>query len=541
MGIEGMSSIRFDNARPVVESDPARADVALFVGLARATETVLPAAIQDWLTLHGWTSKPAARPIGPPFLDIPIPMESYATFTSLFDAGGSANSFGTDYLATAVRSFFAQGGRRCYVVRMGDPITPGDGAVTNGISGKQRKLASLLPDTLYAAEDRRSWHGVGHLGGLPDVSFVAVPDLPALCASADTAAAGITPVAPAGPSRFVRCKPTAAAPGAIPLFGKPAPRLTPSDYAGDWSRSVRTILQYFSQNGMRDLQLVAAFPVPQELDAAAAAESPSSAVLAQDVHDVIAGQMQENIPDAIDPQLPADPGLSTAFLQLAYPWLKTSGSFVLNESLEPPDGALVGLLARNALTRGAFMDATKVIPAEISDVSPYLPAQEMALPSTRFAWGDDSWKPLIARLSLFGFTPAGLRLLSDVTTYPGEAYRPGRIHRLVSVIARAARQLGERAVFGQNGPRLWAAMERHLAALLTKLWNLNALEGETIQGAFSVRCDASTMTQNDRDNGRMIARITVTPAASIESIRVTLAIETSGAGAKAIAVMAEAS
>ncbi len=536
-----MSRILFDYARPVVESDPARTDVALFVGLARATGAALSPAVQDWLKLHGWTNGPAARPIGPPFTDIPIPVESYAAFTSLFDPGGSTSSFGTDYLASAVRSFFAQGGRRCYIVRMGDPLAPGEAVVKNGASWQQRKLASLLPDTLYAADDRRSWHGVGHLGGLPDVSFLAVPDLPVLCASGPAVAAGITPATPSGPSTFVRCKPTATAPKQIPLFNNPAPRLTPDDYKNTWAPSVQAVLDYLSQNGIRDLQVVAALPLPQDVDAAVAAEDPSSAALAQDVHNVISGLMPENIPDGIDPQLPAEPGLSTAFLQLAYPWLKTSGSGVLNESLEPPDGALVGILARNALTRGAFMDATKIVPAEISDVSPYLPAQELAIPSAPLTWGDDSWKPLIVRLSLFGFTPAGLRLLSDVTAYPGEAYRSARVHRLVSVISRAARQLGERAVFRQNGPKLWAALENSLTALLTQLWNLNALDGDTIQDAFSVRCDASTMTQNDLDNGRLVATITFTAAATIELIRVTLALETSGASAQGIAIMAEAS
>ena len=49
------------------------------------------------------------------------------------------------------------------------------------------------------------------------------------------------------------------------------------------------------------------------------------------------------------------------------------------------------------------------------------------------------------------------------------------------------------------------------------------------------------MTQNDLDNGRLIALVTFSAAATVELIRVTLAIETSGASAQGIAVMAEAS
>jgi hypothetical protein len=514
-----MSCILFDVARPVADSDPARTDVACFVGLARAVPgAVLPRAVQDWLQARGWTDGPFARPIGYPFSDIPIPIENYSAFTLLFDSGGSPASVGTDYLAAAVRSFFAQGGRRCYIVRIDDPV-----ALTDQPADRLRKLSELLPDNLFAADDRRSWHGVGHLGGLPDVSFLALPDLPVLTASAASAAVGLTPVTPGGPAQFVECSQPAGTPAASRVFPAPAPRLAPADYDA-WAAGVSRVLTTV-QGNFREIQLVAAFPLPQDLAAAAAAENPSSDALSQDVHDVIARLMPE-FPGA---------GLSTAFLQLSYPWLKTTGSNVLSESLEPPDGALAGILARNALTRGAFMNAAKIVPAEISDIWPLLPARETQVPSTALAWNGISPKPLITRLSLFGFTPAGLRLLSDVTAYAGESYRPARVHRLIAVISRAARRLGEQIVFAHNGPRLWARVQKSLQQLMTRLWRLNALDGATIQDAFSVRCDASTMTQNDLDNGRLVTQVTFQAAATIELIHVTLALETSGATSQGIA------
>jgi hypothetical protein len=593
-----MSRILFDVARPVVDSDPARADIACFVGLARAVGTVLPQAAQDWLQTNGWTDgitstlaadvgaadtqitltaplgagsvgsifidqetmvvdsmdstgtilsvergaqstvpvahlagasvqadiSPFSRPIGAPFTDIPIPLENYAAFTSLFDPGGSAASFGTDYLAAAVRSFFAQGGRRCYVISMDAPVSAQDQA-----ADKARKLAELLPSDLFAADDRRSWHGAGHLGGLPDVSILVMPDLPVLIASTPSAAVGAIPATPTTQAQFVECASAATAPAPIPLFNAPAPRFAPNDYQ-TWAANVSTVLGMI-QTSFREVQFVAAFPLPQDLDTATAAENPSSATLAQDVHNAIASVMPE-IPGA---------GLSTAFLQLSYPWLKTTGSNVLSESLEPPDGVLAGIVARNALTRGAFTNAVKIVPAELSDVSPLLPAQETQTPAAPLVWDGISPKPLITRLSLFGFTPAGLRLLSDVTAYAGESYRPACIHRLVAVISRAARRLGEQIVFAQNGPALWARVERALNQLLMRLWRLNALDGATIQDAFTVRCDASTMTQNDIDNGRLIAQVTFQAASTVELIHVTLALETSGATAQGIALMAEAS
>jgi hypothetical protein len=279
------------------------------------------------------------------------------------------------------------------------------------------------------------------------------------------------------------------------------------------------------------MQLVAAFPMPQDTSVAAAFEDPGAA-LTQDIHDVINAQL----PEVGGLQT----GISTAFLQLAFPWLKTTGSGVLLEGLEPPDGVLTGMLARNALTRGTFASATKVVPAEVYDLSSVLPAQETAVSATPLQWGRPTFKPLIERVCLFGFTPAGLALLSDVTTYAGESYRPGRIHRLVAVIRRAARQLGEQITFEPNGPVLWARVQRFLQRLMMRLWQAHAFEGDTAADAFSVRCDRSTMTQNDLDNGRLIAIVMFNAAATIELIRVTLALETSGTSAQSIAVAAEA-
>jgi uncharacterized protein len=215
----------------------------------------------------------------------------------------------------------------------------------------------------------------------------------------------------------------------------------------------------------------------------------------------------------------------------------------LLELLEPPDGALVGLLARNALTRGTFTSATKITPAEIYDVWPALPDQETRCSVVPLVWGPHSPpKALIERLSLFGFSPAGLRLLSDVTTYPGETYRSAPVNRLVSVICRAARRMGETAIFQSNGPALWGRVQRFLQNLMTRLWSLNALDGASATDAFSVRCDQSTVTQNAIDNGRLLAEVTFTAAATIETIRVLLAMEASGTSTQEISInLAEAS
>ena len=527
-----MSIILFEDQHAETQIDPGRADVACFVGLVRLQGghplVALPDALAAWFSQQGWTSpSPFARSVADQMslFDLPVPVESFAGFTSLFDPGGSVLSSGTDYLATAVRSFFAQGGHRCYIVRMGDPIQPG--------GSPAMLLPQVLPELNYAADDPRGWHGVGHLAGLPDVSFVAVPDLPVLTASAPPAVSYKPSAPPTGPEQFVQCATADLTPKDSATYNAPAPRLTLNDYQTTWLKAVSGVLAYLANNA-RNVQMVAAMPLPQVFnvatDAAVAAGNVASAPeLAEDIHEVISAVLDEKY------GLPGS--LSTAFLQLGYPWLKTTGSHALLEALEPPDGVLVGMLARNALTRGTFTSATKVNPSEVFDVWPGLPVHDTRVSVKPLMWEDNSSKPLIERLSLFGFTPAGLRLLSDVTAYAGESYRAGSVNRLVSVISRASRRLGEEVIFADSGENLWARIQNFLTNLLTALWRLNALDGATPAAAFTVRCDRSTMTQNDLDNGRAVAVVTFTAASTIEVIRVTLAIEPSGAGGQGVSLL----
>jgi hypothetical protein len=373
-----------------------------------------------------------------------------------------------------------------------------------------------------------------------------MPDLPILSASPAQAPAGREPVVPSAPEQFVECASadvtTPQSTAATPT--PPAPRLKSTEY-GPWAAAVQSVVQFLrgdagtdatdraagrpGSSNLREMLFVAAFPMPLELDAASATENPSTTPT-QDIHDVISTVMPED-----------GSGISSAFLQLAYPWLKTTGSSGLLEGLEPPDGALTGILARNALTRGTFTSATKIAPSEIFDLAPVLPARETTVPATPPTWKIGTPpKPLIERFSLFGFTPAGLALLSDVTTFAGETYRFGGIHRLVAVILRAARRFGEGIAFQSNGPLLWTRVQTFLRQLMLRLWQLNALDGATISDSFTVRCDSSTMTQNDLDNGRLVAEVTFNAASTIELIRVTLALETSGTSEQSIAA-AEAS
>jgi phage tail sheath protein FI len=132
------------------------------------------------------------------------------------------------------------------------------------------------------------------------------------------------------------------------------------------------------------------------------------------------------------------------------------------------------------------------------------------------------------RVSILGQTPQGFALLSDVTTSLDEGYRPACVNRLVAALVRAARRAGEELVFEPSGEALWGRIRRQLQRLLTGLFQEGALRGATPAEAFEVRCDRSTMTQNDLDAGRMVVSVQIQTALPIERITVVLGLHEGG-------------
>ena len=73
-------------------------------------------------------------------------------------------------------------------------------------------------------------------------------------------------------------------------------------------------------------------------------------------------------------------------------------------------------------------------------------------------------------------------------------------------------------VFEPNGVALQANSLRTVEDFLFNEWTSDHLLGLKPQEAFFVRCDRSTMTQNDIDNGRLVCLIGVAPLRPAEFV-----------------------
>jgi hypothetical protein len=119
----------FETRAVHVPAAPNRADVACFIGhVARRPRSPLPAQAREELRAAGWIAGPWRRSAaGLDSLEqLPVTVESWEAFDLLFDwrkrplaaAGGATCA---SYLGATVRRFFAEGGQRAVIVRVGDP------------------------------------------------------------------------------------------------------------------------------------------------------------------------------------------------------------------------------------------------------------------------------------------------------------------------------------------------------------------------------------------------------------------------------------
>src|SRR5262245_6666557 len=131
-----MNGLYFAVDPPLLAPDPNRTDIACFVGfVARrarngdpapvATDmTPVPEAIGRWFVEQRLVSDVADTRLQT-LENLAVPIDTWDVFDHLFAWEARPIDAGTrvadTYLGAAVRSFFMQGGRKCFVVRVGDP------------------------------------------------------------------------------------------------------------------------------------------------------------------------------------------------------------------------------------------------------------------------------------------------------------------------------------------------------------------------------------------------------------------------------------
>ena len=89
------------------------------------------------------------------------------------------------------------------------------------------------------------------------------------------------------------------------------------------------------------------------------------------------------------------------------------------------------------------------------------------------------------------------------------------------IVERIRSQLSRDLAWAARAPAnesTWARVRRDAGNVLTVLWRNGELLGAKPEQALFVKCDRTTMTQNDIDNSRLVVEVGVAPVKPAEFV-----------------------
>ena len=191
---------------------------------------------------------------------------------------------------------------------------------------------------------------------------------------------------------------------------------------------------------------------------------------------------------------------------LYYPWVRVLDPVTQREIYAPPSGFVAGIFARNDINRAVYKaPANEVV--------------NLALGFERFLNKAQQEVLNPEGINCFRFFEGrGMRLWGARTISSDPEWKYVNLRRYFAYLERSIDKGTQWAVFEPNGEQLWANIRRTVEDFLLNEWQNGALLGEKPEKAYFVKCDRSTMTQNDLDNGRLICLIGVAPLRPAEFV-----------------------
>jgi phage tail sheath protein FI len=116
------------------------------------------------------------------------------------------------------------------------------------------------------------------------------------------------------------------------------------------------------------------------------------------------------------------------------------------------------------------------------------------------------------------FEGRGIRVWGARTLSSASEWKYVNVRRLLMFLEQSIYEGTQWVVFEPNDERLWTRVTDTIRLFLFSQWRDGALVGTTERDAFFVRCDRTTMTQDDILNGRLICEIGVAPVRPAEFV-----------------------
>lgn len=191
---------------------------------------------------------------------------------------------------------------------------------------------------------------------------------------------------------------------------------------------------------------------------------------------------------------------SSEYAAMYYPWIYVADPRPGRGGQQlklPPSGFMAGIYARSDTENAVFKAPANEVVRTALDFEQHItkPQQEILNPQ-----GVNCLRFFEGR----GYMVWGARTISD-----DPEWKYLNLRRYFNYLEFSIDRGTQWAVFENNSADLWEKVRRTIENFLFNEWRRGGLMGAKPEQAYFVRCDRTTMTQNDIDNGRLICLIGV--------------------------------
>jgi phage tail sheath protein FI len=214
-----------------------------------------------------------------------------------------------------------------------------------------------------------------------------------------------------------------------------------------------------------------------------------------------------SLPGRSDVQ-PVQPPEDTTYGAFYYPWIEIYNPQTKRMMRMPPTGHVTGIVARTDIERGVHKAPANEVVRD---------ATGLEFPVTKGM--QDILNPRgVNCIRDFRSDGRGIRLWGARTMSSDPLWKYVNVRRLFIFIEESIEEGTQWVVFEPNDEPLWAQVRRSISNFLVRVWKSGALMGLTQEEAFFVKCDRTTMTQDDIENGRLVCYIGIAPVRPAEFV-----------------------
>jgi len=216
----------------------------------------------------------------------------------------------------------------------------------------------------------------------------------------------------------------------------------------------------------------------------------------------------------------------TKYAALYHPWLLIPFPFPTTLSRIPdypipPSGHLVGIYARTDIERGVHKAPANEVVRGITGLQRVLNKEQQ-----------DILNPFPVHINVirdFRDNNRGIRVFGGRVITSDPDWKYVNVRRLLIFIEASIDRGLQWVRFEPNTEPLWARVPRPITKFLNLFSRHGALECTKPEEAFFVKCDRTTMTQTDIDNGRLIVVVGVAPVKPAEFVIIRIGLFTARA------------